>query len=232
MAHDMADVGSSSDYTPITVAIVDDHSMFADALGRIVEDEEDFKLVGIASTIEEALETIGRERPNVVLMDYQLPDGDGASATAETLRRWPDTKVVMLSGSGISDLLARAIESGCAGLLGKTRPAGDVVAAVRAAAKGDSVMRTDELAALLGQLRESPQQRDKLLTARELEVLKLLARARGTEEIAAELYISPHTVRNHVSNILVKLGAHSKLEAVANAVRERIIEPDEVGDDG
>ena len=212
----------------VTVAIVDDHEMVADGLARLVTDESDFELAGIAASVADALALVERQTPNVVLMDFHLPDGNGAEATEKILRRWPDTKILMLSGSGGNDLLARAIEAGCSGFIDKRRPSSDVVAAIRAASRGESVMRADELAGLLGKLRAKSNGEG--LSARELEVLRLLAAGRSTDVIARDLYLSVHTVRNHVRNVLMKLGAHSKLEAVAIATRDGIIGLDEIGE--
>jgi DNA-binding NarL/FixJ family response regulator len=133
----------------------------------------------------------------------------------------------MLSGIGRNDLLARAIEAGCSGLLAKTRPADEVVTAIRAASRGETVLRSDALAGLLDRLHGKVT--DEALTARELGVLRILAKGRSTGAIASELFLSIHTVRNHVSNVLTKLGAHSKLEAVAIATRDGIIRLDEIG---
>jgi len=207
----------------ISVAIVDDHVMVAEMLSQVIAREDDLNLVGVAGTVAGAIVLTERERPDVILMDFQLPDGDGIEAVRSILERWPATNIVMLSGIGASDLLARAVEAGCVGLLGKDRPVEDVVASVRSAARGEVVIRSDDFAGLLSKLRKSPEQNTLFLTARELEVLKLLARAHTTEKIGDELFISVNTVRNHVANILSKLGAHSKLEAVAIAAREKLI---------
>lgn len=184
-------------------------------------------MTGTASTIAEGLRLLAGEVPNVVLMDFSLPDGNGADATEQVLQRWPETKIVMLSGSEESEVLTRAFEAGCVGFLAKSRPWGEIVAAVRAASRGESVMRADELAGLLSRLKSVPKDQTQGLTTRELELLRMLAKAKPTDSIASELFLSTHTVRNHVRNILTKLGAHSKLEAVAIAVRDGIISPDE-----
>ncbi|HVB51974.1 MAG TPA: response regulator transcription factor [Acidimicrobiales bacterium] len=211
------------------MAIVDDHLMVAEVLAHIVSRETDLELVGIAASVAEALVLVEHHTPQVVLMDYLLPDDDGAAATVKILKRWPETKVVMFSGSSGNNVVARAIEAGCSGFLAKDRPASDVVAAVRAASRGELVLRSDELASLLSQFKSAPNQQTQRLSARELEVLRLLARARSTDGIATELFLSIYTVRNHVSNILSKLGAHSKLEAVAIAARDGIIPLEEIG---
>jgi DNA-binding NarL/FixJ family response regulator len=207
--------------------IVDDHRMVAEGLARVISDEDDIELAGVAGTVADALALVDRETPHVVLMDFHLPDGDGAEATEKILQRWPQMKVLLLSGSGTDDLLARSIEAGCSGFLDKTRPTGDIVAGIRAADRGESVVRVEELAGLLAKL--SAVRNDDHLTTRELEVLRLLARSHSTEAMAKELFLSLHTVRNHVQNILTKMGAHSKLEAVAIAVRDGILRLDEMG---
>lgn len=215
----MTDEASST----ISVAVVDDHVMVAEMLAKTIESEEDLRLAGVARSVADAYTLVDRSVPKVILMDYRLPDGDGIEAVTNILAHHPATRIVMLTGSGGHELLARAIEAGCVGLISKDRPVGDVLAAVRAAARGELVIRSHEFSGLLDQIRQSPDQKTQLLTARELEVLQLLAKGRSTEMIADELFISVNTVRNHVASILSKLGVHSKLEAVAIAAREKLI---------
>ena len=210
----------------ITVAVVDDHEMVAEMLATVLGAEAGVKFVGWAASSADALLLVERERPQVVLLDYRLPDSDGIAVVRKILSIAPATHVVMLSGSGESDLLARAVEAGCVGLINKDRPVQAVIAAVRSAARGELVIQSDQFASLLGRLRNPVSQASQWLTARELEVLQLLAKGRATDAIAGDLFISINTVRNHVSNILNKLGAHSKLEAVAIAARDKLISLD------
>jgi len=207
----------------IRVAIVDDHPVISEGIRRILSAEADIELTGTASNVAEALELIERRRPHVVLMDYLLPDGNGVEATKKILGRWPETKVLMMSGSEVPDVHILAFASGCVGFLAKNRPWSEVVGAVRAASRGQSVLRADELTDLLAQLGNTTNDRSKWLTARESDVLRLLAAGRTTASMADELFLSTHTVRNHISSILSKLGAHSKLEAVAVAARDGLI---------
>jgi DNA-binding NarL/FixJ family response regulator len=215
---------TSAATTPTSVAVIDDHIMVAEMLALTISKESDLRLAGVAGNIADALVLVNKEQPDVVLMDYRLPDGDGLEAVKKILGKFPETHIVMLTGSGSPDLLARSIEAGCVGLLSKDRPIDDVLSAVRSAARGELVIRSDEFSSLLGQLRKTPEQKTHLLTARELEVLQKLGRGNSTETIAEDLFISVNTVRNHVANILSKLGVHSKLEAVAIAAREKLID--------
>ena len=213
---------SGADET-ITVAVVDDHLMVAEMLSLVITSQDDMRLVGVAHGVAEAITLVGAEQPQVVLMDFSLPDGDGIEAVKVIVEHWPSTHVVMLSGSDADDLLGRAIEVGCVGFIAKNRPVEDVLRAVRSASRGELLFSASELSALLGRLRRSSSQSAEWLTSRELEVLKLLAKGHSTEGIASQLFISINTVRNHVGRILNKLGAHSKLEAVAIAARDKLI---------
>jgi DNA-binding NarL/FixJ family response regulator len=198
----------------IRVGIVDDHAMVAEGLGILLREQHDLEIVGIAATVAEAIELVERRHPHVLLLDYRLPDCDGPT---------PSTKIVMLSAVGGDELLARSIEAGCSGFLPKDRSGRDVVSAVRAAYRGESLIPTLVLSGLLDRLRRTPQRKAGDLSLREFEVLCLVAKGMSTDGISSLLLLSEHTVRNHVRNILAKLGAHSKLEAVAVAARDGII---------
>ncbi|MCU1492000.1 MAG: two component transcriptional regulator, LuxR family protein [Acidimicrobiaceae bacterium] len=209
----------------ITVTVVDDHAMVAEGLSALLDEHDDLEVVGTAGGVADAYCLIEERQPDVVVIDYRLPDGDGASATVEIVRRWPGTKVVMLSAEGGDELLALAIRAGCFGFLPKERAGAELATAVRAAQRGEFFVPTDVLAGLLERLRPAPDSGavTSQLTNRELQVLKLVAEGRSTDAIRTELGLSEHTVRNHVRAILAKLGAHSKLEAVAIAAREGIV---------
>jgi DNA-binding NarL/FixJ family response regulator len=209
------------------VAIIEDHSMVAEGFARIVAAEQDLEFVGTAATLADAMRLIESASPEVVLMDYHLPDGDGSQATRDVLERFPNTKILMLSGGDSDDLLSKAMEAGCSGFLEKTRPAIDIVTSIRAVARGELVLRADDLAGLIGRIRDGAS--GEALTARELEVLHHLAKGESSEDIAGKLFVSVHTIRNHVQNLLIKLNAHSKLAAVATATRLGILGLDDLG---
>lgn len=213
-----------ADLDPVTVLIIDDHMMFAQSLARLLEDEPEIVVVGTAATGADGLDMARRLRPSVVLLDYQMPDRNGVEIAAELKAAAPDLMVVMLTGAAEDRVLLAAIEAGCSGFLTKDRAATEVAAAVRAAAAGEALISPAQLARLLPKL--SPTQRavGTDLTERELELLTRLARGGTNKAIASELHLSVNTVRNYVQSVLTKLGAHSKLEAVATAVRTGLID--------
>jgi DNA-binding NarL/FixJ family response regulator len=169
----------------------------AEGLSMVLEAQPDLQVVGVASTVAEVCELAASLRPDVVLMDYALPDGDGVAATAAIKAVRPELKVVMLTSFVDVDVLVAAIDAGCSGFVTKHKAGDELTTAVRLAAAGEALV--------------SP------------EVLDLLAQGESKEAIAQRLFLSANTVRNHIQNILNKLGAHSRLEAVATATREGLI---------
>jgi DNA-binding NarL/FixJ family response regulator len=207
----------------IKVVIVDDHEMVAEGIGAVLCAQDDIEVVGIAGTVADSVDLVERLMPDVVIMDFQLPDGDGGDATRAILQRTPSVAVLMLTGSGEGNALAKAIESGCAGFLLKGLGVRDLDSAVRAVSRGEIVIHGGLLREALPSLRGPRAAPEHDLTPKELEILALLAGGATTDGLASELFVSRHTVRNHVARILAKLGAHSRLEAVALATREGII---------
>jgi DNA-binding NarL/FixJ family response regulator len=218
----------------ITVVIVEDHAMVAESLAAALSAEPDLTVVGIAGTVADGVDLVAAAQPDVVLMDLMLPDGDGAQATVEILRRVPETRVILLTAASGQDILGHAVEAGCVGMLSKTRPIADVRAAVRRAGAGEAVFEAGDLMGLVGRMHPQEEEPVDPLTARERDVLARLARGSSTEAIADDLVLSIHTVRNHVRNLMGKLGAHSRLEAVAVALRQGLIavEPGSEAADG
>ena len=210
--------------TSVGVLIVDDHRMFSESLARLLADEDGIEVLGVAGTGSDAIDMVNRLHPKVVLMDYQLPDRDGVAVTVEVKRQNPSVMVVMLTGSTEDRVLLGAIDAGCSGFLTKDRAATEVVHAVRAAAVGEALISPALLARLLPKLNRTQRSLGEDLSDREREILGFLARGMTNKVIAAELFLSVNTIRNHVQSVLAKLGAHSKLEAVSTAVREGIID--------
>jgi len=213
----------SGDQRSIRVVIVDDHEMLVQGIRAVLGTEPDIQVVATAGTVEAGCAAVRMHAPDVVLMDYELPDGDGAQATERIKHDVPAAQVVMVTSFDDEAVLVKAIESGCSGFITKHKAIDEVVRAVRAARAGEALISPSMLARLLPKLRRSHQGIGTDLTPREIEVLKLLAEGLANAVIAERLVLSLHTVRNHVQNVITKMGAHSKLEAVATAVREGII---------
>jgi two-component system response regulator DevR len=215
---------SDPDDALIGVLIVDDHRMFGESLARLLGEEDGILVLGVATSGSAALQLADRTPPQVLLVDYQMPEQDGLAVAAEFKRRTPQVKVVMLTGSTEDRVLLAAIDLGCSGFLTKDRAAAEVADAVRAAAAGEAVISPALLARLLPRLNRNKSAVGHDLTDREREILGLMASGRTNKSIASELHLSVNTVRNYVQAILTRLGAHSKLEAVSMAVREGVIE--------
>lgn len=210
---------------PTRLLLVDDHAVFVDSLRVALETEDDLEVVGTAGTLAQARELTASAAPDVVLLDHRLPDGLGVDAIAElkSLRR--DLNVVVLTAVAEDSMLVAATEAGCAGFILKTSPLDELVAAVRTAAAGELSVSADLLTRLLNRLQHQQAAPPTELTGREREILELIAEGLTNAAIAARLFISVNTVRNHVQSILTKLEAHSKLEALSIAIRDGVISP-------
>jgi two-component system response regulator DevR len=206
------------------VVIIDDHQMFSESLARLLSDEGDITVLAVCDDAERALSVVDELHPDVVLVDYQMPGRDGVEITAEIKRRHPQMMVVMVTASVDDRVLLAAIDAGCSGFLTKDKAASQVVSAVRAAAAGEALISPAQLARLLPRLSRTHRAVGADLTDRERELLEHLAVGGSNKAIAEELHLSVNTIRNYVQSVLRKLDAHSKLEAVATAVREGIIE--------
>jgi DNA-binding NarL/FixJ family response regulator len=217
------------DAKPIRVLLVDDHQLLTGALAKTMADEPDIQVVGVAGTVAEA-KALARDRLDVVLMDYRLPDGTGAEATRAIKARWPAARVVMLTALNDDETILESIQAGADGYLTKDRAVDEVVDAVRAAHAGETLLPRSVILGIAQRVaaardRGTERRQVEPLTARELEVLRALTEGLSTPEICERLFIAPNTLRTHVQNIMGKLRVHSKLEAVAFALRHRLVEP-------
>jgi two-component system response regulator DegU len=217
----------------IRVLIAEDHRTFAEALQRVIDLEKGLQVVTIADNGKEAVDLVVENHPDVVLMDVEMPDLDGIQATRKIRQASPNTQVVMLSAHHDDTLVARAVEAGAAGYLNKTHSVGEVADAVRAAADGEELIDAEEVGRVLTILRRrreedaDSQSRVQRLTPRQIEILQNMADGMSSEQIARSLGISPQTLRTHVQNILTRLKVHSKIEALALAIRHGQVRPTE-----
>jgi DNA-binding NarL/FixJ family response regulator len=217
----------------VSLLICDDHKVLTDALSMVVGVDPTLSLVSPpVHTPEEGVLLSAEQLPDVVLMDIMFKGSEmtGIEATRRIKERSPSTKVVVMTAHDEDRLLVEAVEAGASGFLSKDLPADEILKATKAAAEGEVLIDPVTLTRLLAQVaREREEQRDALallndLTERERQILQLLAQGKRNDDIAAELFISPQTVQTHVRNILGKLRVHSKLEAVAFAVKHGAIQ--------
>lgn len=208
----------------IRVVVLDDHEVVAESLTRLLEGQADITVVGRAGTAADGLAAIEAERPDVVVLDHRLPDTTGIDLSRRLLAADPAARILLLTGAGDDDVLAAAVQAGCAGYLEKTCASRELVAAIRAVARGELAFPANALARVVPRLRGHPPVGVEL-TPREREVLALLADGLGNQQIAQRLTVSVNTVRSHVHAVLAKLGAHTKLEAVAVARRRHLLGP-------
>ncbi len=211
------------------IAIVDDDVVLADALRQLWEADEAISIVGVAHTGKDGIELASREHPDVILMDHHLPDMTGAAASAALSKELPGTPIVMLTRDDSDEALLAALEAGVSGFLLKSTGIREVGEAIHQAAAGEilipSVTMTRLMVALRGR-RQRDAEKDRYLerlSTRELEVLNLMADGFDTRSMCEQLGVGLATIRTHVSAILAKLDAHSRLEAVAMATKLGLI---------
>jgi DNA-binding NarL/FixJ family response regulator len=206
------------------VLLVDDHAMLAEAVAAVIGDAPDIEVVGVVTSPGAAEAVVAATPPDVIVMDYQLGGEDGIAATRRMREISPQTSVLMMSAFDDDGLLAAALAAGCCGFVAKTSGVDELLRAIRAAAVGDAYFSASALEQLVGRANPSVQSRP-LLSVREQEVLMLLGNGESTAAIISALGLSAHTVRNHIRNLLAKLDAHSKLEAVVIATRLGLLSP-------
>ena len=206
------------------VVIIDDHQMFAESLSHVLDLDPGVEVLGVARDGASGKELVAAMQPDVALVDYRLPDEDGVAVTAAIKADHPGVHVVMLTALREERVLLRAIDAGVSGFLTKDHAVEDVAGAVRMAAAGEALISPDVLGRILARLRPSHAELEVDLTPRERELLQRVAEGGTNKAIARELHLSVNTIRNYVQALLTKLGAHSKLEAVAIATRAGLIE--------
>jgi DNA-binding NarL/FixJ family response regulator len=215
--------------TKIKIIIVDDHVLFREGLAGIIRQEADFEVVGLVGTVQEAVETAKKMDPDIILMDFNLPDGTGAEATQKILQDCPDCKIVFMTMSERDEDLLAAIRSGAVGYLLKNMTPSKLTAALRAVQEGESALSRSMTLKVMKELSRTPATepiRDPALgklTHREKEVLTEIATGKSNQEISKQLFISENTVKYHVHSILEKLNLEDRKEAARFAKAHGIV---------
>ncbi len=207
----------------VRVLIVEDHEVLSTSLAMVLDAQPDLLTVGKAGTLAEARRAVVETAPDVVLLDHQLPDGDGVASIEELRALRAGIAFVVLTASTSDSVLVAAVQAGASGFVSKTRGVVEVTTAVRAAAAGEAVISPEMLMRLLPRFRGAATEPSLKLTDREQEVLELLAEGLSNAAIGERLVVSVHTVRNHVANLANKLGAHSRLEVLSIAMRRGLL---------
>ncbi len=209
----------------ISVVLADDQALVRAGFNLILSAEPDLEVLGEASDGLEAVALVATRRPDVVLMDIRMPELDGIEATRRLTATTPETRVLMLTTFDLDEYIVEAFRAGASGFLLKTAPRDQLVAAVRTVHAGEALLAPASTRKLIEQfaqpVRESPVLES--LTARERDVLVLLARGLTNAEIAAELVVEPSTVKSHVASLLAKVGLRDRVQAVVFAYESGLV---------
>jgi DNA-binding NarL/FixJ family response regulator len=205
---------------PIRILIVEDQRIVREGLTALLEDEAEVEIAGEAADGQQAVDLFDRLRPDVVLMDLQMPLVDGAEATRRIREQAPEAHILILTTYATDEFIFKALRAGAQGYVLKDASADELLAAIRAVYHGQTWLAPAVAARLVaGVSAGAPEP----LTPRELEVLALMGKGASNNEIAATLDITPRTAKVHVQNILGKLGATNRTEAVSIAVRQKLL---------
>ncbi|MBU2696640.1 MULTISPECIES: response regulator [Pimelobacter] len=213
----------------IRVMVVDDHPMWRDAVERDLA-AAGFEVVAVAATGTEAVNRFNATRPQVVVLDLQIPEPSGVEVTAQVLASEPSSRVLILSASGEQDDVLAAVKAGATGYLVKSASRDELIDAVRRVAAGDSVFTPGLAALVLGEFRRMDQPAmppGERLTDRETEILKMVAKGMSYKQIAERLVLSHRTVQNHVQNTLRKLQMHNRVELTRYVIEQGLDDEDE-----
>jgi DNA-binding NarL/FixJ family response regulator len=222
------------------IVIIDDHQLFREGVKRILDFEEDFEVVAEGADGSEVLSIVEQYKPDVVIMDINMPNINGIEATRQLVKTYPNTKVLILSIHDDENYVTHALQTGAMGYLLKEMDADALIEAVRVVAEGGSYLHPkvthnlvkeyrrlateDQNGAAKGQQKQEVRLPLHLLTRRECEVLQLLADGKSNRSIGEALFISEKTVKNHVSNILQKMNVNDRTQAVVMAIKNGWVE--------
>jgi two-component system response regulator DevR len=218
-------VDSESVGRPLRLVVVDDHEVVRAGLIAVLDRRENFTVVGEAGTVADAITTVDRFVPDLVIMDVRLPDGSGIEACREICSSHPDTRVVILTSYPDEEAVLSAIVAGAKGYLLKQVRARDLIAALEAVGRGESLLDPAVTEKVLQRVRRIANGSDDddagALTPQEQKILLLVAEGQTNKEIAAEVHLSDKTVKNYVSSILSKLNLQRRAQAAAYVARNR-----------
>jgi DNA-binding NarL/FixJ family response regulator len=206
----------------IRVLVVDDHPVVRDGLRGMLDRQPDLEVIGEAADGKQALAAVARRAPDVVLMDLRMPELDGVDATRQICAQHPNVRVLVLTTFDDDADIVRAVEAGATGYLLKDTPRHELFDAVRAAARGETVLAPAVAAKLMRQLRRPAEDP---LTDRELDVLRLVARGLTNKAIATELHVSEATVKTHLVHTFTKLDVDDRTAAVMAAIQRGLLHP-------
>ncbi|MBK8417739.1 response regulator transcription factor [Candidatus Villigracilis saccharophilus] len=209
------------------ILIVDDHVLFREGLAAIIRPQSDIEIVGMAGTVREAVDMARSAKPDIILMDFNLPDGSGVDATRRILEEQPTCKVVFLTMSEQDEDLFAAIRVGAKGYMLKNMHPPELVAALRSVQQGESALSRAMTLRLMDELSRTKKSigrpAENTLTLRELDVLRAIASGMSNQEIGSHLFISENTVKFHVHSLLAKLNLSDRKEAASFAKEHGLV---------
>lgn len=213
----------------IRIILADDHTVLRQGISQALELQDDMSVVAQASNGTEAVQLVRQHRPDVALLDINMPELDGVQATRQISAEWPETGVIILTMYRRDDYIFEAIKAGASGYLLKEVELNELVRAVRAVAQGEAVIDATIAGRVMAELRSelgpSKPPTDEALAERDIEILRLLAQGDSNQEIADRLFISEKTVRNRLSLIFRRFHLKNRTEAALYAMRRGLVEP-------